>query len=338
MSRRRRNRMLVPVSALLALTVVPAVAQATTVRHLGAPRGALIHVVDADGVSDRLQASGTGATSVTVRSIGGAAIGAGFQCTQVSPTQVDCPGGIALVADLGEGDDEFRQRADIQSVLNGGGGDDELSGGPGIDVMRGFAGNDFLVGGEGNDDEFGNEGNDTLGRPRGSLNFGTGDPGRDTFRGDEGVDRLFTADGSADSVIDCGPPSFTGLAAFFFEPAAIDLTDPQPRRCESLSIAAKDQHPTVRVGARGLRLRRARLLLPLRCPRATVGGRCAGTATIRKGSGRIARGRYRIRAGRSRTLRLRLRRPVRGRVQILTRERDTKGMPKTTRTTIVLRR
>ena len=101
MSRHRRNRRLVPVLALIALTVIPAVAQGTTVRHLGTPRGALIHVVDADGVSDRLQASGTAATSVTVRSIGGAAIGADRPCTQASPTQVGCPGGTALVADLG---------------------------------------------------------------------------------------------------------------------------------------------------------------------------------------------------------------------------------------------
>ena len=338
MSRCRRNRMLAPVGALLALTALPAVAQATTVSHRPGQRGPLILVSDAAGVNDRLQAAGTGATSVTVRSSGGAPIGAGFECTQASPTVVDCPGGLALVADLGGGDDEFRQRADIQSVLNGGEGDDELSGGPGLDVMRGFAGNDFLVGGPGNDEEFGNEGNDTLGRRPGGVNFGTGDPGRDTFHGDDGVDRLFTADGSADAVIDCGPPTFGGLAGFFLESAAIDLTDPQPRRCEGVSLAPKDQHPTVQVGAREVRLRRGRLLLPLRCPRAAVGGRCVGTATVKKGSGRVARGRYRIRAGRSRTLRLRLRRSVRGRVEVLTRERDTEGMPKTTRTMIVLRR
>jgi RTX calcium-binding nonapeptide repeat (4 copies) len=330
--------MLVPVAALLVLAAVPAVARATTVAHRsGGPRGPLIHVLDATGVDDRLQASGAGVSSVTVRSTNGTAISAGFQCTQISPTQVDCPGGIALLADLAGGDDVFLQGARIQSVLNGGEGNDRLTGGPEVDIMRGFAGNDFLLGGEGNDDEFGNEGNDTLGRRAGSRNFGTEDPGKDSFRGDEGFDLLFTADGSADAVIDCGSPALSGVASFL-EGTAIDLADPRPKGCETVSTAAKDQHPTVQVRGGALRVRTGSVLLPLRCPRATVGGRCAGTATIKKGSSRVARGRYRIRAGRSRRVRLRLRRSVRGPAQVLTRERDTDGMPKTTRTRVVLRR
>ena len=334
MSRSRHT--LAPVGALLALTVIPAVAQATTVSQRG-PAGMepLIHVSDVDGVNDRLETSGAGESSVTVRSTGGSAIVAGFQCTQTSPTQVDCPGGAALVADLGGGDDEFFQRARIQSVLNGGEGDDKLTGGPETDVMRGFAGNDFLLGGAGNDDEFGNEGNDTLGRRAGGPGFGTGDPGRDSFRGDEGFDRLFTADGGADSVIDCGSPTLFGPASFL-ELAAIDLTDPAPKRCESVGVAAKQQHPTVQVSGGEVQVRMGRALLRLSCRRATPGGRCAGRATIKKGRRTVARGDYEIRAGRNRTLELPLTEPVRGRALVLTRERDTKGRPKTTQTTIEL--
>lgn len=338
MSRSRSNRTLAPVVALVALAV-PAVAEATTVSHRPAPGGPLIHISDSDGVEDRLEASGAGDSSVTVRSADGKAIAAGFECTQTSPTQVDCPGGRALLADLGGGDDRLVKRAIIESVLNGGEGDDQLTGGPGLDVMRGFAGDDVLVGGEGDDEEFGDDGNDVLGRRAGSRNFGTGDPGRDRFQGNDGFDQLFTADGSADAVIDCGSPSFSNLVLSFLEAAAIDLTDPQPKRCERVSTAAKDQHPTVQVRRGAVRVRKGRAMLRLRCRRATPGGRCAGTATIKKGRRTVARGDYRMRAGTSRTLRLRLRlrQSARGRAKVLTRERDVKGMPKTTQTAVALR-
>ncbi len=332
----RHNRSLAPVVALLALAVIPAVAQATTVSHRPGARGPVIHVLDADGVSDKLEASGAAESSVRVRSTDGKAIAAGFACTQTTATQVDCPGGVALLADLGAGDDELLQRARIQSVLNGGEGNDRLTGGPLIDVMRGFAGNDILLGGEGNDDLIGDEGNDTLGRRAGSTNFGTADPGRDTFRGGEGFDRLFTADGSADAVIDCGSPSLVGIASFL-ELAAIDLTDPQPKGCECVGSAAKDQHPTVQVRNPKVRVRRGRALLRLSCRPATPGGRCAGTATIKKDRRTVARGEYEIRAGRSTTLSVRLTEVVRGGARVLTRERDTRGRPKSTEATIALR-
>jgi hypothetical protein len=80
--------MLAPVGVLLGLTVIPAVAQATTVSHRPLARGeSLIHVLDAAGVKDRLEARGTGTSSVAVRSINGTAIAAGIGCTQSSPTK-----------------------------------------------------------------------------------------------------------------------------------------------------------------------------------------------------------------------------------------------------------
>ena len=80
-----------------------------------------------------------------------------------------------------------------------------------------------------------------------------------------------------------------------------------------------------------------RAAVSLRCPAGARGRRRAGTVAIVKGPRNLARGRYRVRAGRARTVRLRLRPVIRGRAEVTTRERDTRGGDKATRARIVLR-
>jgi hypothetical protein len=159
---------------------------------------------------------------------------AGPGCTQVDPTQVDCPGYNDLVVDLGEGNDRAALGALIYTHrirLDAGTGDDTVYSGDGDDSIAGGPGNDYLTGGAGRDKLDGQEGDDTL-RGNSSDDTITGGPGMDSVDGDggspldDGNDRLYLADGEKD-VAQCG------FGADTVEADSIDVVEEVS--CESIT-------------------------------------------------------------------------------------------------------
>ena len=221
--------------------------------------------------------------------------------------------------------------------LAGTGARNRLSGGPGNDKLRGGAGSDTLLGGSGDDTERGDGGSDTLGAHPARLGVfrlaPSADSGVDTFDGGDGVDRIYSADGQADAQVACGDPDRDGPGG---DSAALDLADRAPSGCERVQRAARDQFPVVRVLAIG-RTRGGSLPVRLGCPRRAPGLRCRGTVSVLRGGRTLGRIRYDLRGGRTRTVRVPLRRRGRGRAQLRTRERDARNMPETTATGFRLR-
>lgn len=215
--------------------------------------------------------------------------------------------------------------------LNGGSGNDRLTAGSGGGSLTGGTGNDTLNGRSGDDTERGGDGDDRVGG-------GVTDLGKDTLEGGNGFDTLDAADGVSDAKIDCGSPGFIeGIS-----PGDLALTDltakePQPVGCETVQEGAKDQHPLVQVRRGSGRVRNGIVSVRLYCPSAAPGRRCAGTVRVVKSGRTVARGRYQIAKGRTRTIRLRLSGGGRGSAEVRTRERDTEGRPETTKTLIQLR-
>lgn len=148
-----------------------------------------------------------------------AGITPGPGCNAVSPTQVECgpeqDGELVsygnydtVVADLGDGDDEFNATFSLLDEVDvkGGDGDDELwsgyadvarlDGGAGDDVLDGTDGDDRLTGGPGDDKLDGDDGSDVV----------DGGPGVDDLKGDGGLggsngnDRMLARDGERDTV------------------------------------------------------------------------------------------------------------------------------------------
>jgi hypothetical protein len=335
---RTRGRSSVVAMALFAcLALLPAAARATSVEKAGDRDDILIS--DNAGVTDQLVVSGLFDEAVIVTSTNGTPITAEGDCAQTSPTVVTCPGVRQLSANLGGGDDsivedagnvdtEFNGEAG-NDTLTGGANDNVLGGGPGDDNLNGNNGRDTLEGGPGSDTESGGAGDDRLGGADGTR--APLDTGADSFDGGLGADLLFTADGQNDRFITCSPQQD---AAFDF--AGVDLLDLRVRNCDLIQRAAKDQHPTVQLRARTVRVRGGRASVQLQCPRSAPGGRCDGTAEIVKSGRVIARGSYRLRRGQTRTVRLRLRRRASGRAELHTAERDTQGRPETTSSRIRL--
>ncbi|HEX8103958.1 MAG TPA: calcium-binding protein [Solirubrobacteraceae bacterium] len=130
------------------------------------------------------------------------AVVAGEGCRQDGDRSVVCalPGGAAprqIRADLGGGDDLFRQQtdSDVAVDLRGGEGNDYLIGGAGADRLDGGPGDDFLAG---------DESLTTPGAGRFRPDEMRGGPGSDwVVYGDHGADRLAV---SIDSVADDGAP------------------------------------------------------------------------------------------------------------------------------------
>src|SRR3712207_559686 len=112
MSWSRRVRGAIAASAIAAGLTVPVAAEATTVTRSTLEQGPAIQVIDNAGVPDNLEAVEPN-TSVRVRSQSfvatqpGPPITAGFGCSQLTPTLVECPGAPLLIAALGGGDDVF---------------------------------------------------------------------------------------------------------------------------------------------------------------------------------------------------------------------------------------
>ncbi len=336
MIRTRGRPSAVVMAMLVCLGLLPATVRATTVEQQGDRDDILIS--DDANVTDQLVVGGAFDEAVIVTSTNGTPITAVALCTQTSPTVVTCPGVRDLSANLGGGDDAIVEDAgnvdtefngeEGNDTLTGGFNDNVLRGGPGNDNLAGNAGKDTLEEGPGTDIESGGPGDDRLGGADGTR--APLDTGADSFDGGLGTDLLFTADGQNDRFISCSPAPDPA-----FDFAGVDLVDLRVRNCDLIQRAAKDQHPTVQLRARTVRVRGGRAVR-LQCPPRAPGGRCDGTAEIVKGGRVIARGSYRLRRGQTRTVRLRLRRRASGRAELRTAERDTQGRPETTRSRILL--
>jgi hemolysin type calcium-binding protein len=146
---------------------------------------------------------------------------------------------------------------------------------------------------------------------RGGPDAVVGSPQTDEILGGNGGDRLFGRDGNdtldakagepvavPDEVIDCGGGTDNAL---------IDLVDPDPLGCEVVARSAIGEGPHVRIGS-ARRVRGRTFAVRLGCPR-KLKHRCKGSlelALTERGL-RPAKGtRYSIKAGRRRTVRLRL--------------------------------
>jgi RTX calcium-binding nonapeptide repeat (4 copies) len=242
----------------------------------------------------------------------------------------------------GSAGNDFVLGHDGRDNLNGGTGNDELKGLGGNDPLKGRDGDDRLIGGNGNDDLEGDDGADRL----------EGDAGNDKLRGEDGPDSLFGdlgvdnlsggADGFDPDFIESREPDGTTARAdtvncFENDDVVADLPDiiTHPERCDDLDIAPVGETPHVRIRARTLGVSSTgRVRVRLRCPRGVGSLGCNGSLrlaiarTRRRGgqSSRSRRVRYRIDAGRRKTVRLRLtRRDVRTLRRNRRRGRRTRG-------------
>jgi Ca2+-binding RTX toxin-like protein len=128
-----------------------------------------------------------------------------FERAGGNPFSIDIGATEKLVANLGDGNDNFSTSGDLASLISltvdGGAGNDTIHGSNGADVLLGGAGNDSLFGGAGDDtitggvgaDQFfGEGGNDT-------LIWNPGD-GSDLFEGGDGIDTGVVNGGAVDEV------------------------------------------------------------------------------------------------------------------------------------------
>ncbi len=170
------------------------------------------------------------------------------------------------------------------------------------------SGNDSGVGGPNRDVFTGEDGNDR---------FRAGN-GRDTLRGDAGNDTLNSKEASGSGVADeigCGSGSDSLVA---------DSVDSVPSTCEEFEQSPVGETPHVRINRGTLRVRPSGVVrVRLRCPRGVGSLGCKGRLSLRldRRGARRARKRYEIRAGRSKTVTVRL---SRGSVRAL-RSRQRRG-------------
>ncbi len=319
--------------ALILLAVGAAPAQATLlVRSDGA--GLLIQ--DKNGIKDNADMFSTtlnGQTAYQIRNLNDLDI---FKfdrrtgCQETNAFTVTCErNGSTINVLLAGGGDSFNMSGapvGVSSVA-GGFGSDRVIGHLGRDNLHGQLGDDELIGAGGNDDLEGDEENDRLDGGAGSddLDGGPGTdrleagPGADALSAGDGNDTLFTREpvGSAavqDTVV-CGAGT---------DFAEADLKDALSSSCENRDIGAVGETPLVRIGRGTLRVRPSgRVRVRLRCPRGVGSLGCEGRLSLRldRRGARRARKRYEIRAGRSKTVTLRL---SRGSVRAL-RSRQRRG-------------
>jgi hypothetical protein len=226
------------------------------------------------------------------------------------------PAGLGKI--FGEGDNV---RPDIE-ILRGGGGNDSIE-------AFGTA-NHTLFGGSGNDHLFGGAGNDVL----------DGGVGADELLGGVGDDTINARDAIDDQVndrIDC----FLGTDTLDAD-VRDDDTRALPTDCETVSQGMVGEHPNVRIRT-AKRAGRRLLKVRLSCPRKTRNG-CKGRLAVgaaRKGARFGPTKRYRIRRGRSKVVRVRVRRSSQARrgkkVRIRSVERGRLGR-RTTFKTLRVRR
>jgi hypothetical protein len=226
----------------------------------------------------------------------------------------------------------------------GGFGSDRIIGHSGRDNLHGQLGDDELIGAGGSDDLEGDEDNDTLDGDAGNDDL-DGGPGTDRLEGSLGADILTGGDGNdthrareptgfaaVQDIVSCGAGT---------DFAEVDLKDAVSASCENKDIGAVGETPNVTILSRTLRLSATgKVRARLRCPRGVRSLGCKGRLQLRVGraeSSRSRRVRYRIRAGRHKTVTLKLtgrdvralRRGSRKRGVLTSVEKGRKG-PKTT--------
>ena len=180
-------------------------------------------------------------------------------------------------------------------------GPDEILAGLGEDELQGREGNDILVGEENRDRLEGQDGNDTL-RGDGNSDVLIGGKGADVLRGGASDDFMGARepDGTASVAdgVDCG----NGL-----DTVEADLKDNVQADCESVDRAPVGETPNVKITAKTLRVSRSgRVRVRLACPRGVKSLGCNGRLQLRLGASRSRRVRYRIKAGRRKTVTLQL--------------------------------
>jgi len=128
-----------------------------------------------------------------------------FERLGANPFSIDIGTTEKLVANLGDGNDNFSASGDLANLvrltvdggagndtIHGSNGDDSLFGGTGDDSLFGGDGNDTITGGAGVDHFFGEAGDDT-------LIWNPGD-GSDVFEGGDGIDTAVVNGGGVDEV------------------------------------------------------------------------------------------------------------------------------------------
>ena len=186
-------------------------------------------------------------------------------------------------------------------------GKDNLNGGSGDDVLRGIGGNDSLSGRAGSDRLEGGPGNDTL------TGANLGDPGFDAMIGGRGRDVL-TGRGGNDFFDSKEPVGHdaekdTVVCGSGHDRVEADLPDefPVPSACEEKDISPVGETPNVNLPAKSLRIARSgRAKARLRCPRGVHGLGCKGRLQLKVRGSSTRKVRYRIKAGRRKSVTLRL--------------------------------
>jgi Ca2+-binding RTX toxin-like protein len=246
---------------------------------------------------------------------------------------------------VGGSDNDILSAGDGDDILSGDEGNDTLRGDAGVDTLSGGAGNDSLDGGSGADILSGDEGNDTAvyaARTR-AVRVSLGDAPNDgeskegdfamagvegakTGSGDDWIDSI---DGAAGNV-SCGRGEDTVLA---------DSDDTVASDCEVVNVSASARCSVSRRSARVTMSRSGSVGIRVTCPSSARG-------TLRLvGGGRAISGRksFSVRAGKSKTVKLKLTRKgrrlvrhrerLRAKATLVTRPTGTTGSAARTRTT-----
>jgi Ca2+-binding RTX toxin-like protein len=189
----------------------------------------------------------------------------------------------------GAGDDRLMAAAG-EARLDGGPGRDTLTGGASLDTLLGGPGDDRLLGGAQDDRLAGGDGADRL----------TGGGGQDLLRGGRGADVLHARDGGSQDRLLCEDGAgrdrgvvdgadFTGGCVRAQRAGAprtlLDVSSEDAPNLEDLEVAAGEP-----------------FAIGLMCP--ADAGRCSGRAEVRAGARVIAYGRYALRGGTRRNVRI----------------------------------
>jgi Ca2+-binding RTX toxin-like protein len=229
-------------------------------------------------------------------------------------------------ANLGSGNDEYTGQNSTDNVdgfggndlFEGRGGNDDFDGGDGEDRVVGEGGNDNLSG-DGNDDRIGGDSGNDIVAGGGGADFLVGDLGVDSVSGGDGNDSLRVREPEGTTAQ--ADTANCGNGTDFVE---ADLKDIISSSCNTRDVSAVNETPLVRIGRGTLRVRSSgRVRVRLRCPGGVGSLGCKGRLSLRldlRGA-RRARRRYEIRAGRRKTVTVRL---SRGSVRSL-RRRQRRG-------------
>ena len=306
------RRLLLPVVALM-LGFAAAPAEATL---LVRSDGAGLFIQDKNGIKDNadmFSKTVNGQPAYEIRNLNDLDV---FKfdrrngCQETNTFTVTCErNGSAINVLLAGGGDSFNMAGAPVGVASvaGGFGSDRITGHSGRDNLHGQLGDDELTGNGGNDDLEGDEEDDKLDGGGGDddLDGGTGPDrlvggsGVDVLRGDDGNDTLRAREPTGFAAV--ADTMSCGAGTDFAE---ADLKDFVSASCENKDVAPVGETPNVKILARTLRVSRAgRVRVRLTCPRGVKSLGCKGT--LRLNHSRKVR--YRIKAGRAKSVTLRLR-------------------------------